>query len=88
MKPSPTGTEEGKVDIQILFKDSPEAFWIKNCRMVIEGRMVRLIVFKEVLRPNPFPPDSPQFFRQVEYHYDHDEFYPMKHIHRIKRFAR
>jgi len=43
---SPSGTKCNKQNFQILFKDSPEAFWIDNARMIIEGAFVRFIVFK------------------------------------------
>lgn len=66
MQKSPTGGRQEKHDFQILFKDSPEAYWVGNARMLIEGDFVRFVVFKEDV-------------------YDHDEFYPTIHIHRIKR---
>jgi len=67
MKKSPTGTKNQKHNFQILFKDSPEDFWVDNARMLIEGTFVRFIVFEN---------DE----------YSHDQFYPVMHIHRIKRF--
>jgi hypothetical protein len=45
---SPSGDTPGsKFNFQILFKDSPEAFWVKNARFLIEGSFVRFVVFNK-----------------------------------------
>ncbi len=40
-----------KHDYEILFKDSPEYFGVKNARMLYEGPMVRFICFDENDKP-------------------------------------
>lgn len=48
MKKSPTENKKyEKHDFQILFKDSPEGYWVNNSRMLIEGTFVRFVVFKD-----------------------------------------
>ena len=44
---SPTGEKREKHNFQILFKDSPEGYWIDNARMLIEGAFVRFVVLKD-----------------------------------------
>ena len=54
---SPTGTKLGKHSFQILFKDSPEAYWVENARMLIEGDFVRFVVFeKDIYSHDEFYP--------------------------------
>lgn len=36
-----------KSDFELLFKDSPEYFGVKNARMLVEGPFVRFIKFDE-----------------------------------------
>jgi len=36
-----------KSDFEIMFKDSPDYFVIKNCKMIFEYMMVRFICFDE-----------------------------------------
>lgn len=43
-----------KRDYEILFKDSPEYFWVANARMLFEGPMVRFICFN----PDDTPKDD------------------------------
>ena len=33
-------------DFEILFKDSPEYFYVSNARMFQEGKLIRFIVFE------------------------------------------
>ena len=37
----------GTSDFEILFKDSPEYFYVKGARMIQEGALIRFICFKD-----------------------------------------
>jgi len=47
MKTTPMDKAMQKKNFEILFKDSPEYFAVKNAKMLIEGPFVRFISFDE-----------------------------------------
>lgn len=49
-----------KHDYEILFKDSPEYFVVKNAKMIQEGLMIRFIQFDE--NDNPVSEESYPIF--------------------------